>query len=86
MYDRNTDTYYSQMQLPDPRLARGYGGRFYGVYPAVVTDIVDPDGQGRVKIRLPWSPDGNGAVYDVWARLATMMAGARGKLDRTFSS
>ena len=48
---------------------------YYGVYPALVTDIVDPDGQGRVKVRLPWSPDGNGGSYDVWARLATLMAG-----------
>ncbi len=50
--------------------------RLYGVYPAEVTDIKDPDGQGRVKIRLPWSPDGGGAGYEAWARLATMMAGA----------
>ncbi|RMH66959.1 MAG: type IV secretion protein Rhs [Bacteroidetes bacterium] len=59
----------------DRRLAAGYGGRFYGVYPALVADIVDPDGQGRVKIRLPWSPDPDGASYEVWARLATLMAG-----------
>lgn len=59
----------------DHRLPRGYGGRFYGVYAAIVTDIVDPDGQGRVKVRLPWSPDSNGDTYDVWARLATLMAG-----------
>jgi uncharacterized protein involved in type VI secretion and phage assembly len=64
------------MELSDPRVARGYGGRFYGVYPAVVSDIVDPDGQGRVKVRLPWSPDSNGSLYEVWARLATLMAGA----------
>lgn len=48
--------------------------RFYGVYPALVTDIADPDQQGRVKIRLPWSPDSDGG-YDVWARLALLMAG-----------
>lgn len=69
------DAYSSQIEVSDPRVARGYGGRFYGVYPAVVTDIVDPDGQGRVKIRLPWSPDSNGSVYEVWARVATLMAG-----------
>lgn len=49
--------------------------RYYGVYPALVTDIADPDGQGRVKVQLPWSPDGNGGGYNVWARLATLMAG-----------
>jgi len=57
------------------RLPRGYGGRFYGAYPALVSNIKDPDGQGRVKVKLPWSPDGKGASYEAWARLATMMAG-----------
>jgi uncharacterized protein involved in type VI secretion and phage assembly len=52
-------------------------GRWYGVYPALVADIRDPDGQGRVKVRLPWSPDTNGGSYEVWARLATTMAGAQ---------
>lgn len=59
----------------DSRMARGLGGCFYGVYPALVTDIVDPDGQGRVRIRLPWAPDEDGSSYEVWARVATMMAG-----------
>ncbi len=62
-------------ELLDPRLARGYGGRFYGVYSAQVTDVVDPDGQGRVRLRLPWSPDTGGSGYETWARLATLMAG-----------
>ncbi len=57
------------------RLPDGLGGRFYGVYPALVTDIADPDGQGRVRVRLPWSPDTDGASYEAWARLATLMAG-----------
>ena len=57
------------------RLPLGYGGRFYGVYPAVVVDIVDLDGQGRVKVELPWSPDAGGDRYDAWARHATLMAG-----------
>jgi uncharacterized protein involved in type VI secretion and phage assembly len=59
----------------DARLSRGFGGRFYGVYVALVTDIADPDGQGRVKVRLPWSPDSDGSAYEAWARLATLMAG-----------
>lgn len=49
--------------------------RLYGVYPALVADINDPDGQGRVKVRLPWLPD-DGGGFSVWARLATLMAGA----------
>jgi uncharacterized protein involved in type VI secretion and phage assembly len=62
-------------EVSEARAPRGYGGRFYGAYPALVRDIKDADGQGRVKVSLPWSPDGNGASYEVWARLATMMAG-----------
>lgn len=60
----------------DDRLARGLGGRFYGVHVALVTDVVDPDGQGRVRVKLPWSPGEEGESYESWARLATLMAGA----------
>lgn len=61
--------------LDDGRLATGLGGRFYGVYPCLVVDIVDPEGQGRVRVRLPWAPDSDDEAYEVWARLATFMAG-----------
>src|SRR5262249_42675796 len=57
------------------RTPTGPGGLFYGVYPAIVTDLADPDQQGRVKVRLPWSPDAGGSTYDTWARLATLMGG-----------
>jgi uncharacterized protein involved in type VI secretion and phage assembly len=60
------------------RLADGWGGRWYGVAPALVTDIKDPDGQGRVRIKLPWSPDGGGGQgYEAWARIATLFAGSQ---------
>jgi uncharacterized protein involved in type VI secretion and phage assembly len=59
----------------DAREPRGLGGRWYGVYPALVTDIKDPNGQGRVKVTLPWSGDTGSARYEAWARLATLMAG-----------
>jgi uncharacterized protein involved in type VI secretion and phage assembly len=59
----------------DVRLPSGLGGRWYGAFPALVTDISDPEGQGRVKIALPWSADTAGARYETWARLATFMAG-----------
>ena len=48
---------------------------WYGVYPAIVSDIKDPDGGGRVRVKLPWAPDSGGASYEAWARLATLMAG-----------
>jgi Uncharacterized protein conserved in bacteria len=49
--------------------------RLYGAYPATVTDLKDPDSQGRVKVKLPWSPDNDGNGYEVWARVAVLMAG-----------
>lgn len=59
----------------DARLPGGLGGRWYGVYPALVSDIADPDRQGRVKITLPWAPDPGGGQYSAWARIATLMGG-----------
>jgi uncharacterized protein involved in type VI secretion and phage assembly len=69
---------FEQMQLEmmiDARVPSGLGGRWYGVYPALVSDIKDPDGRGRVKITLPWSPDSKGERYEAWARIATLMGG-----------
>jgi uncharacterized protein involved in type VI secretion and phage assembly len=54
----------------------GQGGLLYGVYIALVTDVQDPAGQGRVRVRLPWTTDPDGDPYEAWARLATLMAGA----------
>ena len=42
--------------IADARVPLGLGGHWYGVFPALVSDIKDPDGQGRVKITLP-NPD-----------------------------
>jgi uncharacterized protein involved in type VI secretion and phage assembly len=68
--------YLDQGLLADEdRPAAAHGGRWFGLYPALVTDIKDPDGQGRVKVALPWSPDTAGARYEGWARLATLMGG-----------
>jgi uncharacterized protein involved in type VI secretion and phage assembly len=44
--------------------------RLYGVYPAIVTSITDPDRLGRVEIRFPWfDPD-----VRAWATLCTPYA------------
>src|SRR5438874_5416532 len=51
------------------------GGRWFGIYPALVSDIKDPDGTGRVKVTLPWSPDTASDRYEMWARIATLMGG-----------
>jgi len=62
-------------QIQDSRQPGGLGGRWYGVFPAQVKDIKDPDGLGRVKISLPWVPDAGSGTYEVWARVATLMGG-----------
>jgi phage baseplate assembly protein V len=48
-------------------------GRFTGVAMAIVTNNKDPDGLGRVKVKLPWLDD---RVESDWARVVTAMAGA----------
>ena len=57
-------------------LEEHHATRIHDVVVGVVSDIKDPDGQGRVKIKLPWLPDGDGAEYQWWARVATLMAGS----------
>jgi uncharacterized protein involved in type VI secretion and phage assembly len=59
----------------ESRSQYGLGGRWYGIFPALVSDIRDPDGTGRVKVTLPWSPDTGSDHYEAWARVATMMGG-----------
>ena len=61
--------------INEARLPAGLGGRWYGVFPALVADIKDPQGQGRVKVRLPWAADTGSDQYETWARLSTLMAG-----------
>ena len=44
----------------------------YGVVVGIVTNNVDPDKMGRVKVRFPWLSQNNESY---WARTATPMAG-----------
>ncbi|MBZ5553744.1 MAG: phage baseplate assembly protein V [Acidobacteriia bacterium] len=46
--------------------------RVYGVAIAIVLDNKDPQGMGRVKVRLPGLLDDDSGL---WARIATLMAG-----------
>lgn len=62
-------------RVESERMPAGLGGLWYGVYPATVTDVRDPEGQGRVKVSLPWAGDPKQAKYEAWARVATLMAG-----------
>ncbi len=50
--------------------------KLFGVYPAIVREVTDEDRQARVKVEFPWVDEREGEASAVWARLATMMAGA----------
>lgn len=47
-------------------------GALTGVSVGVVSDNADPDGLGRVRVRMSWLPDGEASW---WARVASPMAG-----------
>lgn len=51
---------------------RALGSRVSGVVVGVVTNIQDPAGLGRVKVKFPWLSD---SEESYWARVATPMAG-----------
>jgi uncharacterized protein involved in type VI secretion and phage assembly len=60
------------MKLPAP--VDGSVPGFFGVYPALVTDIVDGDQLGRVEVRLPWLGSGGDADVRAWATLCSPYA------------
>lgn len=52
-------------------------GHVYGVVPAKVTSLEDPEDLGRVQVMYPWLPKYKGAdLNSNWARIAAPMAGA----------
>ena len=53
-------------------LSPSQANRFYGVAIGVVTNNQDPEGMGRVKVRLPWLTDDDESH---WARVVAPMAG-----------
>ena len=60
--------------LVDQREETTRQGRVYGVVPALVTNNVDPDNLGRVKVTYPWLNDNDESF---WARQALLMAGKK---------
>jgi uncharacterized protein involved in type VI secretion and phage assembly len=53
----------------------GAAGRHFGVYPAIVTDVVDPLALGRVEVKLPWlGAEAGGQEARAWATLCTPYA------------
>jgi uncharacterized protein involved in type VI secretion and phage assembly len=51
----------------------GDAPRYFGVYPALVADLVDPDGLGRIQVRLPWL-GAAGESARAWATLLSPYA------------
>ena len=65
--------------LPAP--ADGAAPGYFGVYPAMVTDLVDPDSLGRIEVRFPFlGADGDRDVR-AWATLCTPYADANAGLQ-----
>lgn len=51
----------------------GEGPRWFGLYPATVVDLVDPDSKGRIKLKFPMFGDAGSSVT-AWATLLSPYA------------
>jgi len=60
------------MALPDHD--DGAGPRYFGVYPAIVTDIVDKEKLGRIEVRFPTLGDTGERDVRAWATLCSPYA------------
>jgi uncharacterized protein involved in type VI secretion and phage assembly len=50
--------------------------RYFGVYPAIVTDVVDPDSLGRIQVKFPWLGQQGSTDVRAWATLLSPYADA----------
>jgi uncharacterized protein involved in type VI secretion and phage assembly len=53
--------------------ADGEGPRWFGLYPAAVVDLVDPDSKGRIKVKFPMFGQAGSSVT-AWATLLSPYA------------
>lgn len=63
------------MDFLDHLQQHGPSRRLYGVYTAIVVDIVHPEQRPRVKVSFPWLAEWERDGFTIWARLSTPMAG-----------
>lgn len=54
--------------------ADGEARRYFGLYPAIVTDIVDPESLGRIEVRFPSLGEQGDADVRAWATLVSVYA------------
>ncbi len=67
---------YTASFLLSPNGSGHNHGSIYGVVPALVSNLEDPENLGRVKVTFKWLKDTDGKEVDsAWARIATPMAG-----------
>jgi uncharacterized protein involved in type VI secretion and phage assembly len=60
------------MGLPAP--PDGSAPAYFGVYPAIVTDLLDDESLGRVQIRFPWLGEDGDRDVRAWATLCSPYA------------
>jgi uncharacterized protein involved in type VI secretion and phage assembly len=60
------------MGLPAP--PDGSAPAYFGVYPAIVTDLVDSESLGRVQVRFPWLGEDGDRDVRAWATLCSPYA------------
>jgi uncharacterized protein involved in type VI secretion and phage assembly len=60
------------MGLPAP--SDGSAPAYFGVYPAIVTNLVDRERLGRIEVRFPWLGDDGDRDVRAWATLCTPYA------------
>jgi phage baseplate assembly protein V len=58
--------------MSERAVSRSADQRYFGVVVALITDNVDPEGQGRVKLTFPWF---SGTMTSEWCRVAQPYAG-----------
>jgi uncharacterized protein involved in type VI secretion and phage assembly len=52
----------------------GEAPRYFGVYPSIVTNIVDPQSMGRIQVKFPWLGNDGADAVRAWATLVSPYA------------